>query len=1122
MGRQMKTVDPKSISPKTAALTDNNFLPKVADRLRADLDGGGKPLDIVTGYIAPSAWAVLGDALEKAGPTRILLGKDFQLAPQDATAEETDIRKLVLQALRREGQPPQLPTESDAKAIEQALAFLRRDDVAVKLWTDKFLHAKAFILPGTAGVGSANFTAGGLVANRELVTWREDRAVVEELRDWFNNYWAHESAVDYKSELIEELDRSTFGSHLYSPYELLIKVLAARYGDERPPSLESAEFNLKWFQEDAVFRLIKIIDGPAGGALLADAVGLGKTYMALGVIHHYLYNRARGKGRGQPILLIVPASLAGMWKDLLEEFGLAWACRIITIQSLNSDEDVSPYQGAGLVVVDEAHRLRGRGIWFGKVIDILTGDAQPDKQVLLLTATPLNTGIDDLTALLRVLTKNRRNVFAPAIADFERYLKRVEKREADPFPLLDRTIVRRSRSDILREYEERVKAGMRLEKPQLPDRELGHVDYKYDTAGGDLFDRFVVTLSQLRLAPYDLEPYRWNRPLPPSGIPEHSANSLASLVAAGLLKRFESSLRAISLSLNRMDVMLRRFGEALDATPPRLLDLSKSQEARALINEEREEDEDGESKFDERWRNVIDSLPPLSGVADYNLELVRDAIAHDRRAISELRAALPPEERDGKIAAMRALFARGGRLHARRTLIFSQFRDTAVYLNEALSDAGFRKTADVGEVRLVHGGTGSEQRREISSWFDPAHLKAISDARAPQVLISTDVLAEGHNLQEAQAVVNFDLHWNPQVAVQRAGRIDRLNSPHKLVTILSFLPEEGLERHLGLIRSLDRRFQLIHHLGLGDEPVVGLKGDKVTVSFEQMRRLYGDDVSILDEIERSWTLGSTDFMRAPLEAFINRHGLEKLASIPLGVQSVKALPTKGWKHGPGVFVALQLGTDSSKECLWRFYPRVGGEWGDPVLDEMELFRAIACGEGEPRASWHEPFPGPGGSIDWTLLRRAAEEVAEELTKRRATQALQKGASDRSNKLRLELRDASAGSGEVEGLDDLLDRLEEVRVEDYDGRSGWRPFRDSLNATRKARTAGERHDLMTETVRLSVRLFGPPKRESGAEPETVRAEHLQLVAWELLTTRSAKRLVEGPTLELIAEDEFPIR
>ena len=127
---------------------------------------------------------------------------------------------------------------------------------------------------------------------------------------------------------------------------MLIRTLADRYGLDTPPSLEQATFTLKWFQTDAVFRLIKLLSGPARGALLADAVGLGKTYMALGVIHHFLHQR-RESVRGRPVTLVVPASLRQTWEHVLTEYNLAWAVEIVHMQSLRGDFDVTPVHRGG-------------------------------------------------------------------------------------------------------------------------------------------------------------------------------------------------------------------------------------------------------------------------------------------------------------------------------------------------------------------------------------------------------------------------------------------------------------------------------------------------------------------------------------------------------------------------------------------------------------------------------------------------------------------------------------------------------------------------------------------------------------------------------------------------------
>jgi hypothetical protein len=186
-----------------------------------------------------------------------------------------------------------------------------------------------------------------------------------------------------------------------------------------------------------------------------------------------------------------------------------------------------------------------------------------------------------------------------------------------------------------------------------------------------------------------------------------------------------------------------------------------------------------------------------------------------------------------------------------------------------------------------------------------------------------------------------------------------------------------------------------------------------------------------------------------------------------------------------------------------------------VIDEEVIFHAIVCGEGSPRQDWEPPFVGPGGVIDWALLRRSAGEVAEELTRRRATASLQRGASERSRRVRQQVLELSQTTGEVEGCGDLLDRLEEVRVEDFDHRPEMRPFQDSLREARRAATAGQRHDLLMEVVGRGLILFGRPSGTEEPEPEVVRPEDLQLVAWELLVgaPRPGKATVEQPALNL---------
>lgn len=1096
----------------------------MADRIAAEVEAGNpKRLDVASGYLSVSVWGAIGQTLARLERVRLLLGKDWELRAQSAREAEADIASLVEDSLRDETQLPRLPTPEDAAEVQQLIAFLERDGVEVRAWRGEgFLHAKAWLLDHSAGVGSANFTGAGMRDNRELVMWRQDYGVVNELRDWFNGYWDHPHSDNYKAELLQALRATPFGGTEWTPYQVLIRTLADRYGLETPPSLEQATFQLKWFQEDAVFRLIKLLSSPARGALLADAVGLGKSFMALGVMHHFL-QEARQSVQGRPVTLIIPASLRDHWENLLDRYNLSWATDIVHIQKFRGDFDVTAYAGADLIIIDEAHRLRGGRTWFEKTMQLLryAQDRGDDPRILLLTATPVNTNIQDLTNLLRILTKNRRNIYAPEIPDFERHLKRVEGGNADPYPLLDRSMVRRSRTDILHAYEERRTAEPTIQPVHLPRRRLTHETYQHDTDHPDLFGVFEQVLTSLYLAPYDLE--RFRRPDDGGEVDlskEVEASSLAGLYMSGLLKRFESSLRAITISLRRLDRVLHLFGDGLAQDPPRLVDLAGNRRLHQIIEAESEEDTDEADLGDEAHiEELIAASPELTDPESFDLRAVREAIGADRAGIQRLQDALPAEVDDGKITALEDLLTRpmaGSRigLEDRRVLVFTQFRHTAEYVYERLTAAN---NPHIREVALLHGGIGGTRRDRIARTFDPEQLSKLQAAdegtTPPQILVSTDVLAEGHNLQEAEAVVNFDLHWNPQVIVQRAGRVDRLNSPHDTVYLASFLPEEGLDRILDLVHRLNHRFNLYARLGLADEPVTNLPADQVRgKSLEQLRRLYRDDEDVLDRIEQTWTLGSTDYMRAPLEAFLRREAAEALKDIPQGVQSIKSLP-EGWRYGEGVFLAFQHGSGDTAETYWRFYPRSDIGWTPPIKDEVELFRAITCTAGERRArlAGQPPPEGPGSLIDWELLRRAATELAEEITKERHTAQIARGASERSRKIRRRLVDL-AGPSTPEAVEELLDRLEQVRIEDYDADPRYRRLMDHLRTAQRIadgeQTPGTQslHERLQELGDLGLDLLGPYEEDETHFEATVKPHELKLSAYEVLISS------QGPVTE----------
>jgi hypothetical protein len=316
---------------------------------------------------------------------------------------------------------------------------------------------------------------------------------------------------------------------------------------------------------------------------------------------------------------------------------------------------------------------------------------------------------------------------------------------------------------------------------------------------------------------------------------------------------------------------------------------------------------------------------------------------------------------------VKALLA--GPLTGHKVLLFTSFHDTALYLYQQLqADPTWQAQAGQPVLGLISGDTKPDERKRLIERFAP------NANRPPEVpgdhawkpageeitvLLSTDVLSEGQNLQDAGVIINYDLHWNPVRLIQRAGRVDRIGSAFPHISLYNVFPEAALENLMGLVQRLSERIaQIDQSVGL-DASVLG---EVISPrSLEQLRRLHESDQSLLHDLERQAELVSTEEMRFPLLNYIQQIGKGVVEEIPLGIHSGKRFTARDAR--PGTFIALSAG----ERQVWRFYPDDGSQ---PETNVRTIYAMLACAREEPRV---EP-----GLVPYDLLERATQDVLRAL------------------------------------------------------------------------------------------------------------------------------------------------
>ena len=794
-----------------------------------------------------------------------------------------------------------VPTNGDERTLRQLAAQLRSKKVVVKLFLRHPLHAKLYLLfrddpinPIVGYLGSSNLTFAGLSGQGELNVDVLDHDAALKLEHWFEDRWSDRFCVDITDELLQIIEESWAREALILPYHVYLK-MAYHLSHEARAGL--AEFRIPKVFGDRLFDFqsaaVKIAAhhlNKRNGVLIGDVVGLGKTLMATAVA------RIFEDDYGLETLIICPKNLVAMWEDYVHQYQLR--AKVLSLSRVLGElPNLRRYR---LVVIDESHNLRNReGRRYRAIQEYVRAN---ESKCILLSATPYNKTYLDLSSQLRIFVEedqdlgirperllrelgdiefSRRHQASPrtlAAFDFSEY--------ADDWRDLMRLyLVRRTRSFIQDNYAETdQETGRKFltyedgTQSFFPTRIPKTVKFAIDESNPDdqyakLYSQMVVdTVNELHLPRYGLGNYVADNPgTPPTTAEERQIDDLSragkrlmGFCRTNLFKRLESSGAAFLQSVERHVLRNYVFLHALKNGLPlplgtqdaemldsRFTDEDADQARGSLFDPEDDEQEDEVqetggartaagfearaaavyAEYEGRYRRRFKWLR-----SDLFLGSLESELQVDSNALLDLLqtyGAWDPHH-DAKLDALHTLLTET--FPDRKVLVFSQFADTVFYLEAQLTRRG---------VQALAGVTGNSADPTQLAWQFSPHSNQRPGQGQPEhefrILVATDVLSEGQNLQDCHVVVNYDLPWAIIRIIQRAGRVDRIGQKAEEILCHSFLPADGVERIINLRNRVRTRLRENAEVVGADEAFFEDESDSQTIV-----NLYNERAGILD------------------------------------------------------------------------------------------------------------------------------------------------------------------------------------------------------------------------------------------------------------------------------------
>ncbi|NJL06444.1 MAG: ATP-dependent helicase [Chloroflexaceae bacterium] len=1012
-----------------SGIHDNRSRGCVGDFLRDHIQPGAA-LSIVSAYFTIYAFHALKDRLLPIAELRFLYGEPHGLAALDPERNETKAFDIVDSGLT-------LSNRLQQREIARACADWIREKVTIRSITRAgLLHGKlyhiAYASHDEALVGSSNFTLAGLglapVGNNiELNLEVDSTRDRHDLRAWFDELWQDQELVeDVTAQVLADLARLyADNAPQFIYYKTLFHLFGAYLAQQQQYDLLTAQPQLAdtaiWqalfeFQRDGVRGAINKILAH-NGCIIADSVGLGKTYEALAIIKYFELRNAR-------VLVLCPKKLRENWTvyqaqnnsplnpflkdrfsytvlshtDLSRERGTVGDIDLSLINWGNYD----------LVVIDESHNFRnntaGKRDATGNVIrrsryqrlmeDIIRSGIKTN--VLLLSATPVNNDLSDLRNQLAFLAAGDEAAFqkslgisslSDTLATAQRTFNEWAKQSAhrDPhallnrlgsglFTLLDGLTIARSRKHIKTYYSATLHQLGGFPQRQKP---LAVVADTIDQRGRFMpYDRLYDEISAYRLALFNPSAYvlpqyqaRYEHTRVRNFRQSTREHFLIGMMRVNFLKRLESSIHAFTLTLERtiskievLEQRIARFQQQRHDNPD--LDFD------SLLIEDVDDDE---------LQAALQVGTVGFKMAHLDTDRWRTDLQSDKQQLSLVYTAAKDvtPERDTKLAQLRALIARKVQqptttrdgMPNRKVLVFTAFADTARYLYEQLQHWAHTELGI--HCALV---TGDGNNRTTLGMTDFTHILANFAPRAKQraqlpslpqdaeldLLIATDCISEGQNLQDCDYLVNYDIHWNPVRIIQRFGRIDRIGSPNTSIQLVNFWPTHDLNKYINLKNRVEARMALVDITATGHDNLLAdaeeLATQELSYRDQQLLRLK-DEVLDLEDLNESLTLNefTLDDFRMDLVRYIESNR-KRLEDAPLGLYAVVPPHPDYPICAPGIIYCLrhkEAGQATTINPLQPFYLVYVRDTGEVRLNFaqpkqiLELYRLLCADQPAP-------------------------------------------------------------------------------------------------------------------------------------------------------------------------------